>query len=138
MSKSIKSTSPLYALVQLKMEVINYHKGEENEYLRAQIAKDACYTSNNSIQYKTEMMSRVKEEIAMMIPEQGSEVTDVNLGKKIFIYRSMEQELEELEQRHKADLEVHKKITGEDWSARPKKKQSSNAEVTEALAILGR
>ena len=96
-------------LADLKLAVVNFHSGE---YTRISVARDACYTSHNSIQWKLDQMSNLKAEIASLMPlDDQSEVVSVNLAKKIDIFRSMEAELAELEERHNADLKVFKAVT---------------------------
>jgi hypothetical protein len=139
MSKKTQTSTPKLCLVELKLAVVNYHAGEHNEYLRSAVARDACYTSNNSINYKTEQMSKVKAELASLMEGEGSEVVDINIAKKVEIYNSMDMELDELMLRHKADLEVFHKITGEEWSYRRKSKVTQNQQgvLEAARAILG-
>ena len=137
MSKTTKSTPSIPTLADLKMAVINFHKGDDNEYLRQSIARDSCYTSHNSLNWKLEQMSKVKEEIAVLMPDEGNEVTDVSLMRKVEIYHSMQDELVSLQLRHDADLECFKQITGEIWYPRPKKKADTNATFKAAKAILG-
>lgn len=138
MSKSTKSSTATPTLAEQKLAVINFHKGDEFEYLRQQMARDACYTSHNSIQFKLQQMLSVKEEIASLLPEQGVEVTDVKLARKVDIHEKMEAELEQLQLRHDADLEVHIAIfEGECWVPRAKKTHATNAYLEKAKAILG-
>ena len=44
-------------LIELKLAVIQYHTGNDMDYLQKGIARDACYTSFNSLQYKKRMMA---------------------------------------------------------------------------------
>ena len=138
MSKSTQATSATPTLIDLKLAVINHHKGEWNEYLRTSIARDACYTSHNSLNWKTEQILKVKEDIAILVPDSGNEVTDVNLQKKIEIYQRMEDELAELTERHEADKEVYFRLTEEVWTINKKKKVATNATVEAAKAILAK
>jgi|TARA_R100000479_G_scaffold47117_1_gene21750 hypothetical protein len=126
-------------LVKAKVAVINYHEGTENEYIRFQCAKDACYTSFNSIQWKHEQMSEIKNELQVARAEnKDSEVVSVKVSSKTILYRKMEAELVSLEERHKADLEVHKIITGDAWQYRPKRTHKSDGlgDWSEVDAIL--
>ena len=138
MSKSTQTSTAVSNLAKQKLAVVNAHKGDEFEYLRQQIARDACYTSHNGIQWKLQQMSEVKAEIAEILPEQGTEVTDVKIARKVDVYEKMEAELAQLQLRHDADLEVHITIfEGEVWVPRKKKKVANNAYVEKAKAILG-
>lgn len=126
-------------LVAAKAAIINYHNGDENEYLRTRMAADACFTSHNSMTWKQGQMADVKAELHSWRTENaGSEVVDTKIANKVKLYRSMEQELAELEDRHKADCEVHKTITGEAWKPRPKRTHKSDGlgELQELDALL--
>lgn len=125
-----KNQTYLGNLVELKLEVIMHHKGEENEYLRQSIARDACYSAHNSIQYKTQQMSELKAEMASLRPAEGSEVIDIKLAKKLDIYDRMSDEYDELQDRFEADKMVFKSLTGEEW--KPWKK-SSNKDVSQVI-----
>ena len=136
MSKSSKATTATPTLADLKLAVVNFHSGE---YTRISVARDACYTSHNSIQWKLDQMSNLKAEIASLMPlDDQSEVVSVNLAKKIDIFRSMEAELAELEERHNADLKVFKAVTGEDWKRNPRStgKAQSSSILADAQDIL--
>jgi hypothetical protein len=114
-------------LIELKLKVIKYH--EANEYTEVSIARDACYTSFNSIQYKkmgSNQMADVAAEIKDLLPERGSEIADVKLARLLDRYERMEQELAVLEERHEADKAVFKQIAGEEWTARPKRTYKSD------------
>ena len=139
MAKVTNITETTATLTDLKLAVVNFHKGDANEYLRGQIARDACYTSNNSINWKLQQMSDVKADLASLMPEEGAEVVDINITKKVEIYGSMKLELDELQDRHNADLEVYKIITGDVWTSRPKSTRPANAQgvLEAAKAILG-
>ena len=39
-------------LIELKLKTIQYHSGDNLDYLQKNIARDACYTSHNSVAYK--------------------------------------------------------------------------------------
>lgn len=136
MSKNLTSTR-VTELAKIKITAVNFHKGDNMSYLRNQIARDACYTSQNSLNWKLEQMSNLKAEIAELHEASGTEIVDVKLAKRVDIYHSMQDELEELEIRHQADLEVHKQITGEDWKATPKSFRSKQAQgVLEAASAI--
>jgi hypothetical protein len=120
-------------LIDIKLEVIKHHTGEHNEYLRKSIAGDACYSSNNSIQYKTQQMSDVRVELASLRPAEGSEVIDVKLAKKVDIYNRMSDELLELQERFDADKAVYKAIADEEWKPWKKTTQKAVSSVLNEL-----
>lgn len=117
-----KNAPSINTLVKLKLEVIKFH--EANEYTEMSIARDACYTSFNSLQFKKTgngQMLDIAAEIKDLLPERGTEIADVKLARLLDRYEGMEQELEILSQRHAADCEVYKQITGEMWTPRPRR-----------------
>lgn len=122
-----QTNTSISKLIELKLKVIKFH--EANEYTEASIARDACYTSFNSVQYKktgTNQMADVAAEIKGLIPQRGSEIADVKLARLLDRHERMEEELAILEERHEADKQVFKQITGEEWTARPKRTHKSD------------
>ena len=109
-------------LVQLKLDVINTHEGDQNTYLRSSMAGDACYSSDNGINYKKTQMDETKNKLVTLAPAEGVETIDKNLKSLIDIYQRMEMELVELQERHDADLEVYLIIKGDKW--KPYRKSS--------------
>lgn len=114
-------------LIDLKLQVINYHSGENLDYLQRQLANDACYTSHNGVQFK-------KKQIADAIADYESAIAEGRDMKADAIARkldNMEVELAELLERHDADVAVYEIITeGETWTrqapkSKPQLKQAS-------------
>jgi len=138
MAQRTKTSLADFTLVELKLAVVNHHNGEENEYLRTSVARDACYTSKNSIDWKLDQMLKVKTELAELFPlEGGPEVVGVQIARKLEVYESMQLELDELQKRHDADLAVYQAVTGEAWSPRPKSKRQPNSQaVMEKVAAI--
>ena len=117
----------LTELTSLKTAVINHHAGDNFAYLRGQMARDACFTSNNAISWKVEQMSEVKGELVVLRSENaGREVTTNQMSKKLDVYKNMQAELDELELRHQADLAVHSHFVGETWTKNKKSKVTKN------------
>jgi hypothetical protein len=113
-------------LVALKIAVIKYHGA--NEYTEKGIARDACYTSFNSLQYKLRgegQMADVAAEIKDLIPQRGQEIADVKLARLLDRYEGMETELAVLQERHNADLAAYKQLTGEEWLNKPRRTHTS-------------
>jgi len=133
-----KSNTSLSNLIDIKLEVIEHHTGEHNEYLRKSIAGDACYSSNNSIQYKTQQMSDVRAELASLRPAEGSEVIDIKLAKGVDVYNRMSDEMLELQERFDADKAVYYTFTNEQWKPWKKTTQKAVSAVISSLdKILG-
>jgi len=92
------------------------------------------------MQWKSEQMSVTKNELAALAESAGQEVVDINIGKKISLYRKMEAELAELDERHEIDREVYTEVTqGEFWTPKPKRTHTSDGlgDVNELKRILG-
>lgn len=114
-------------LVALKTAVIKYHGA--NEYTEKAIARDACYTSFNSLQFKLRgdgQMADVAAEIKDLMPQRGQEIADVKLARLLDRYEGMEQELAVMEERHAADCAVYKQLTGEEWLNKPRRTHTSS------------
>lgn len=107
------------SLIALKMAVIEYHSGEGMDYLQKGIARDACYTSLNSLQYKKKQMADAITDYETAILE-GRDTPQMRI---LALIERMEVELEHLEERHEADKAVFHIVTdGEEWTAQPKKR----------------
>lgn len=126
-------------LVALKLAVIKYHNA--NEYLEVAMARDACFTSFNSLNWKKTgdgQMGDIAAEIKDLLPQRGQEITDVKLERLLSRYEQMEAELSILEERHAADKAVYKIVAQEDWTARPKRTHvSSGHGIDSRLAKFG-
>lgn len=125
-------------LTKLKLAVVNLHTGDENKYVRITVARDACFTSHNALSWKTEQMDGVRDEIAGIV-EDGGEISNLNLERKIELFGRMQSELIELTLRHEADLAVYEAITEEKWRPGPRAKAKAKPEMKAKLAeILGK
>tara|TARA_R110000824_G_scaffold25412_2_gene88599 strand:- start:7235 stop:7654 length:420 start_codon:yes stop_codon:yes gene_type:complete len=119
-------------LAQLKLEVINYHTTDKpsadgpiiNDKFLISLAGDACYTSNNSLSYK-------KKQLADSRAEYDRHVDENNIYSAEKTERWIDlltPELDELQTRHDADIEVFAIIThGEVWQYKPKANKSAKA-----------
>jgi hypothetical protein len=103
-------------LAKLKLEVIKYHTNQDgesntsmvNQYFLQSLARDACYTSNNSLQFK-------KKQIADSTADYDSEIEKGNNIGAERVEQKVERlylELDELQIRHDADCQVYTLITG--------------------------
>lgn len=125
-------------LTNLKLAVVNIHTGDENKYVRITVARDACFTSHNALKWKTEQMDDVRDEISGIVND-GGEVSNLNLERKIELFARMESELNELTLRHEADLAVYEAVTEEKWRPGPRTKAKAKPEMKAKLAeILGK
>jgi len=107
-------------LIDLKLSVVNFH-ADLNEQARIGIARDACYTSNNSLEYKQGQVDFVVAELKVLRDQfNGSEVVDVRMGKKAEYLSALMFELSCAEERHEADKAVYKEVSGDTWKASPK------------------
>ncbi len=106
-------------LIELKIAVIKYHDGDNTDYLQTGIARDACYTSLNSLSYKKKLMTDAICDYETMILEGR----DAGQIKILGMIEKMEVELSHLEERHAADKAVYTVITdGQEWEAPSKKR----------------
>ena len=105
-----KTTSKL---IQLKLDTIKFHEGEGMDYLMKGIARDACYTSFNSLQYKKKVMADTLADFETALAENRDTRADA-INRKL---ENMHVELEHLIERHDADKAVYEIICdGEEWS----------------------
>lgn len=135
-------TKKLSKLAQLKLDVINYHLHDEehrnnidgtteqaqiNERFLIGLARDACYTSHNSITFK-------KKQIADSLAEYDIAVEADNIYDQERIGRWINRltpELDELAVRHDADLEVFARLTGgEKWQPKAQPTASKVVDFT--------
>lgn len=106
-------------LIDLKLAVINYHDGENMDYLRQSIARDACYTSFNSLTWKKKQIADAISDFETAVAE-GRDSIQMRIVTKI---EGMEAELTELEDRHEADKAVYFIISeGQEWMPERKSK----------------
>ena len=113
-------------LIELKLAVIQYHNGDNMDYLMKGIARDACYTSYNSLQYKRKQMADTIADFESAVVENKDTKADA-IARRL---DSMNVELEQMIERHDADLAVYEIINdGEQWE--PQRKTRS---VPAALA----
>ena len=110
-----------------------------NDYFTQACYRDLCYTTNNSLDYKARSMADLQPEIAELIPEEGSEIVDVNLEIKVKRYHRMEIEREALIDRLTAVKQAYKTFSGEEWmpNSRSKLVKNSQAISTDARRIAG-
>ena len=120
-----KKSTKYKNLVDSKIAVINYHSGDSLTYLRESIARDACYTSANSIQYKSDQISENRDKLAdLRETYSGQEVIHVQMSKLAYVIGEQQKELSELDLRFKADCAVFKQLTKKAWT--PKSKASGS------------
>ena len=111
--ENLDMTNNASTLIELKLAVIQYHTGENMDYLHKGIARDACYTSFNSLSYKRKQMADTIADFETAVTE-GRDVLAERLCTRI---ENMEIELDALIERHEADKAAYHIITdGEEWS----------------------
>lgn len=111
-------------LIELKLAVITYHNGENMDYLMKGMARDACYTSFNSLQYKRKQMADTIADFETAVVENKDTMAD-RLASRL---DAMNIELEHLIERHDADKAVYEIINdGEEWTHERKSRNVSGA-----------
>ena len=119
MTKSNSTTT----LIDLKLAVINFHDGDNMAYLQKNIARDACYTSYNSLAYKKKMLADAVTDFETYVLE-GKDIAAERACEKA---ERMEIEYDQLVERHEADKAVYLIITdGEEWSVTVKPRNTGN------------
>jgi len=119
-------TKNVSKLIELKLAVIQYHNGDNMDYLMKGIARDACYTSYNSLAYKKKQMADTIADFETAVVENKDIRADA-IARRL---DNMNIELESLMERHEADKAVYEIITnGEEWSP-----QTKSRNVPAALA----
>jgi hypothetical protein len=108
-------------LAQLKLDVINYHATDKpsadgpvvNDRFLIGLGRDACYTSHNSLTFKKKQIADSLAEYDMAVEEKNT----YSMERTERWINTLYPELEELEARHNADLEVYLQLTGgEVWT----------------------
>ena len=121
-------TKNISTLAKLKLEVINYHTTDRpsqdgpivNEKFLIGLARDACYTSNNSLGFKKKQVADSLAEYDIAVDEKNSH----SMERTERWINTLLPELDELQTRHDADTEVFAIIThGEVWQ--PKRAAAS-------------
>ena len=114
-------------LAQLKLDVINYHATDKpsadgpviNDRFLIGLGRDACYTSHNSLTFKKKQIADSLAEYDLAVEEKNT----YSMERTERWINTLYPELEELEARHSADLEVFAALTGgEVWT--PNKRQA--------------
>ena len=126
-------TKKTLTLVERKLAVLDWFNGLQdvapNERFIESIAKDECYTSKNSLDYKKRMLAdRLAEyeviangEAVELARKHGSVISPIQLDRLQKLIDNIEDELALLETRHEADLSVYEQVTGKSWEPAPKK-----------------
>lgn len=103
-------------LVTLKMNVVA--EFQDFPYIQKQIARDECYSSNNSMEFKRRQLADRIAEFASAVDEGN----DYRASRAADLIDSMEAELEALQARFDADLQVYAAFhDGEEWVPQSKK-----------------
>jgi len=119
-------------LIELKLAVIQYHNGDNMDYLTKGIARDACYTSYNSLQYKRKQMADTIADFESAVVENRDTRADA-IARRL---DNMNVELEHLVERHEADKAVYEIVTdGEVWT-NERKSRNVPAALTKKIAAM--
>ena len=114
-------TKKTLTLVERKLAVLDWFQGTQdvvpNEKFIASIAKDQCFSSRNTLNYKKNLLSDRLTDYGEA-EEKGQDIKCMALQKLI---DNIEEELALLEEAHEADLSVYEQVTGTAWEPAPKK-----------------
>jgi hypothetical protein len=115
-------TKKVPTLVELKLAVLNHFQSTQdvvpNEQFIAGIARDECYTSHNSLNYKKKQMADKLADYETAV-EEGKDIRADAIAR---LLDNMEVELTLLDERHQADLSVYEQVTGTHWEPMAKKR----------------
>tara|TARA_B100001093_G_scaffold505772_1_gene563634 strand:+ start:1211 stop:1744 length:534 start_codon:yes stop_codon:yes gene_type:complete len=114
-------TKKTLTLVERKLAVLDWFNGLQdvapNERFIESIAKDECYTSKNSLDYKKRMLAdRLAD-----YEDAAEQKQHIKMDALQKLIDNVEDELALLETRHEADLSVYEQVTGKSWEPAPKK-----------------
>jgi hypothetical protein len=114
-------TKKTLTLVERKLAVLDWFNGTQdvapNERFVESIAKDECYTSKNSLDYKKRMLAdRLAD-----YEDAAEQKQHIKMDALQKLIDNVEDELALLETRHEADLSVYEQVTGKSWEPAPKK-----------------
>lgn len=114
-------TKKTLTLVERKLAVLDWFNGLQdvapNERFVESIAKDECYTSKNSLDYKKRMLAdRLAD-----YEDAAEQKQHIKMDALQKLIDNVEDELALLETRHEADLSVYEQVTGKSWEPAPKK-----------------
>jgi len=120
-TRRIHMTKKQLTLVERKLAVLDWFQGTQdvipNERFIEGIAKDECYISHNSLNYKKRMLADKLSEYEDAV-ENNLLIRADALQKLI---DNIEEEMSLLETRHEADLSVYEQVTGKAWEPAPKR-----------------
>lgn len=120
-------------LIELKLAVIQYHSGDNMDYLQRGIARDACYTSYNSLGFKRKQLADTIADFETAVVEQKDTIAERLVAR----IENMERELEELTERHECDKAVYELICdGQQWYPEPKKRAPMTKDMAKRIADL--
>lgn len=134
-------TKTLSKLAQMKLEIIKYHTHykesskienvdgtleayELNDKFLIGLARDACYTAHNSLQFKKQQIADTIAELE--INQSEGRVYQAERNDE-FIKSRLMPELDELKCRYEADCEVYKHITNGETYMPPKPRAANKA-----------
>ena len=111
-------------IIAQKMDHIKYFTND-NEYLLVNIARDACYTAKNSVEYKRKQLCDTLAEYDRHIEEKN--VNAVERAERYIV--RLNEELEILMCRLEIEMSVYELFTGEKWSPKPVAKNVLNPDM---------
>lgn len=121
-------------LIELKLAVIQWHTGDNFDYLQLGIARDACYTSYNSLSFKKKQIADTIADFESAVAENRDTLAE-RLCARV---EGMEVELEELVERHEADKAVYHIISdGKEWTPNTAKR-SVTSDLAKRVAQIKR
>lgn len=145
--------TPCKDLVKLKLAVLDHAtkfvpEGQV-DYTIKNAARDDCYVSWNSLQYKRKQVEDQKDAIKLLMPvapedfesaseEDTTQRVSIQLSRKAEILKNMLMELEYMQIRYASACAAHLEVTGEQYNPAPASTGSSKglADMSEIAKLL--
>ena len=118
MSKTQKVQTLSDALVDAKLEAINFH---DNNYVKINIAKGNCFTANNALLYKTKLIIDQQVATEVLSEQAAVGVAVLQHEKAQAMLDSMASEIESYQLEVDACERVYKLLSGKEYSLPQKK-----------------
>lgn len=118
-------TKKIAELVELKLAAIAFH--QPTEWDQNNLAYMNCYATSGRLRYLEGQAADLRGEYKTLEAESGgSEVVDVKLDRILDRLEQIEADITLLNVEHEANTTVFKKLTGKDFSVKPKRTHKSD------------
>lgn len=117
-------TKKIADLIKIKMDAIAFH--QPTEWDQNNLAYMHCYATSGRIRYLEDQAADLRGEYKTLEAENGgSEVVDVKLDRILDRLEQIEADITLLTVEHEANTAVFKKLTGKEFTVKPKRTHKS-------------